>query len=863
MAEPSRVAKASTVTHLRTEKTFGKNELDTEEQSDPWKYLMWLILKNRIFNMRISSLWKTSYPQLSAGDLANHLYDQKLGGDDDLLHMEDLVQTDQEAMGHQEDRDHGGGPCLVLGRWAHFKEKLADDYDSVRVARISVFDSHFVCLLEGFMILVVICSMIATPCTFMYDGRWSNPSRVPGGMQLLHFDLSMDVLYGMYLMCLLDMSYIHPNTRMEVVTSSKICRYHLRSPNYWIKAFSATVYLWIIAFDAPLWFNLVKLWRIGVFVYLPDSLWRLRDSSEIRLARPVVLLVCASHWCACLLFCFGGFFEAWQKCQVCSARDEVCAAECAARTTNFRGYQVSGEVSSYVVAMVEALYMLTGALDGPTGDGARDGHFGALIIVVLFAPLGQLFVSWFIASIVQETALSTALETRHSENRAFMTHALQNLNIPKDLQRRVLSMHYFQKMSRDHEALHILFNGKNLNSSLASALRIYLYKESVLLCPYLCGKDPNYIIEVIQVLKDVVCLPGDYVARRGEIANCMFFVARGRLGVVIPDLIEPANVMKAKKVKELRIPDFFGDIALIKDCVRTCWIRAETYVLLASLSRVDVEVVWKYFPEEREQLQQNVAKIAMEDKKRAAKKRWKNAFGEKRNELLAMKRDSVETTDADGGDRMGRKQSIRQRVLDDADGADDGDDDDGFGGNLVSGDSAALPSNMGSDSQEQLLSQVLQRQVELEKKVDMQQTMLAAALQALGVSAPLAVDDRAAASPASPGFGGSAAGGVGEATPPPRQASRRSIKKPKLVNKKAGSVATTAAAVTPSAQSPSSTLVPAAATADSGGALEAEQTGSDPAAVTSQKTSADVSGAEGQQARAAQEAELESTSSTL
>ena len=30
-----------------------------------------------------------------------------------------------------------------------------------------------------------------------------------------------------------------------------------------------------------------------------------------------------------------------------------------------------------VVAYVEAIYMLTGALDGPTGDGAREGHFGA------------------------------------------------------------------------------------------------------------------------------------------------------------------------------------------------------------------------------------------------------------------------------------------------------------------------------------------------------------------------------------------------------------------------------------------------------------------------------------------------------
>lgn len=787
-------SKGSMVTGLRTEQTFEKNK-SAQTMKDAWSRLLWLIFKQQLFNLSVPSLWRTRYPRLSAGDLANHLYDENLGGDYDLLRIEDLVQNDQEAMSSQEKIDR--------------EIECRQD----RVARISVFDSSYVAALEAFMILVVTTSMLVAPLTFMYDGRWSNvSSTVPGGMTLLSLDISMDVLYGLYHILLLDMSYIHPDTRMEVVTTSKILRYRLRSPIYWMKVCSTTVYIWIILCDVPLWFNIVKVLRIGVFMYLPDSLWRLRESSGIRLARPVVLLVCCSHWCACFLFCFGGFFEVWERCQNCSAHDAVCSAECAARTTRFRGNEVSGEISSYMVAMVEALYMLTGALDGPTGDGAREGHFGALIIVVLFAPLGQLFVSWFIASIVQETALSTALETRHSENRAFMLHALQNLNIPKDLQRRVLSMHYFQKMSRDHEALNILFDGKNLNSSLASALRIYLYKESVLLCPYLVGKDPNYIIEVVQVLKDVVCLPGDYVARRGEIANCMFFVARGRLGVVIPDLEEPANVMKAKKVKELVIPDFFGDIALIKDCVRTCWIRAESYGLLASLSRADVEIVWKYFPEEREKLQQNVAKLAKEDKARAAKKRWKNAFGTKRAELLAMRRSlDPEANDTSGGaddtngtNGMGRVPSTRQRVLDAANSATAADGADGGYDNLISGDSAALPNDVARESSEHLLTQVLQRQVELESKVDMQQKMLAAALQALGVSVP---DDRTAPSPGSP-----SAADAGESTPPPRQTHRRSVKKLKMASKKA-SIAAPAAVFTTAAQSPSSSEIPAAALA--------------------------------------------------
>ena len=50
--------------------------------------------------------------------------------------------------------------------------------------------------------------------------------------------------------------------------------------------------------------------RGGVFVELPDSFWRLRDTSEVRLAKPILLLMGIAHWVASCLFSFGAWIVA-------------------------------------------------------------------------------------------------------------------------------------------------------------------------------------------------------------------------------------------------------------------------------------------------------------------------------------------------------------------------------------------------------------------------------------------------------------------------------------------------------------------------------------------------------------------------
>ena len=498
----------------------------------------------------------------------------------------------------------------------------------------------------------------------------------------------MSTTEAVYLLLMLEMSYLHPERRTEIVTRRRVIRSRLRSPLYWLKWLSVTAYFWVVTLDAPLFINILKLIRGGVFIELPDSFWRLRDTSEVRLAKPILLLMGIAHWVASCLFAVGGYLEYMQA-------NGIEASE-----TTFRGQVIDGRISSYVVAYVEALYMLTGALDGPTGDGARDGNFGALIIVVIFAPIGQLVVSLFISAILQEQDLKNALDKRHNENKAFIQRAVQILGIPKELQRRVFSMHYFQKMSHDIEAFQILFDGKNLSGALSSSLKIHLYQESVLQCNYLAQKDPNYIIEVVKILEDVVCLPGEYVARKGEIAYQMFFIARGTLSVLLPDVHHPNDVQYAKCVRKLKLSDNFGEVALLQDCVRTAWIRADSYALLASLSRHDIEVIWKHFPECRKELADAVAQVAAKDKQRNAQNRWKGVnVGEKRKLLQKLKQDDPASRQSSRMSAMAAAEDEETNIL-------------------ASGDSAAVTTE--TDATTKMLCEVLQRQTSLEARFDAQ-----------------------------------------------------------------------------------------------------------------------------------------------
>ena len=56
---------------------------------------------------------------------------------------------------------------------------------------------------------------------------------------------SKDIIVALYLM-MLERRYFHPEQRMEIVTTRrKVTSSRLRSPLYWLKWLSVTIYFWM------------------------------------------------------------------------------------------------------------------------------------------------------------------------------------------------------------------------------------------------------------------------------------------------------------------------------------------------------------------------------------------------------------------------------------------------------------------------------------------------------------------------------------------------------------------------------------------------------------------------------------------
>lgn len=449
-----------------------------------------------LFNFQHLLQWRATkgqVPRYSVGDLESKIYDNVHHKEEGELLLPLKILSRDSSSEHQHagvDSLPGDGsspagaagePCLRFTDW---KAK--------RAAQACLF--------------VALISSIISPVTFIWGGSWANPDWVPGGRTLMVVDLLCDLGYLSYQLLQLKMSFLHPSRKVEVTDPYKILQYRMRSIWYLVKVFSATSYFWIIAFNASLLLNLSKIVRLYHFVRLPDPMWLVWDNGLIREMRPILLLIWLAHWVGCLLAWGGGYREAL-----------MTAGDGAVFETTLNGQTIPGEFSLYFMAFVEALYMLTGALDNPLGDGSyREKNFGSLMMVAVFGPVGCIIVAHFIATVVREQERKFALDIRHEENQAFVKRALENLNVPKELQRRVFSLHYFQKMSHDYEAFDHLFKNHTLSSPLEDAIRVYLY-QSVLCSTFFSNKEHSYILAVVRVLEDKAFLPGDYVVRVGEV----------------------------------------------------------------------------------------------------------------------------------------------------------------------------------------------------------------------------------------------------------------------------------------------------------------------------------------------------------
>lgn len=98
----------------------------------------------------------------------------------------------------------------------------------------------------------------------------------------------------------------------------------------------------------------------------------------------------------------------------------------------------------------------------------------------------------------------------------------------------------------------------------------------------------NLIKELSTVLRTHVFLPGDYIINKGEIGEQMYFIVDGQVLIIAAD--------KQTVVNKLCKGQYFGEIAIFFSMKRTSYVQADTFCILNSLKKKDLDEIVKSYP---------------------------------------------------------------------------------------------------------------------------------------------------------------------------------------------------------------------------------------------------------------------------
>jgi len=204
-------------------------------------------------------------------------------------------------------------------------------------------------------------------------------------------------------------------------------------------------------------------------------------------------------------------------------------------------------------------------------------------------------------------------KTQYREKMEKINTFLKYRNMPENLTKRINDYYdYLWESRRGYDESSVV---DELPFSLRIQVATELHREIIAKVPLFAGASSAFIRDLILNMVSVVFTPGDYVVRKGEIGEEMFFISRGSVDVVSED----ESIVFAT----LQEGAFFGEIALLLSTPRTATIKAKDYCDLYSLNKTTFERILSRYPD----FAKNVKEMAEQRRKEteeAAKKASKS-----------------------------------------------------------------------------------------------------------------------------------------------------------------------------------------------------------------------------------------------
>ena len=188
-----------------------------------------------------------------------------------------------------------------------------------------------------------------------------------------------------------------------------------------------------------------------------------------------------------------------------------------------------------------------------------------------------------LASLLANSDLArTQFRARIEKINTFMRYK----DVPLDLQENIKEYYdYLWNNRRGFDESAVL---DDLPQSLKIQVALHLNRDIIAKVPMFNGASDDLIQQIVLNLKPVLYTPGDFIFRKGEMGDKMFFISRGHVEIVSED---GKNVFAT-----LTDGSFFGEIALLFSSERTASVRASDYCDLYTLDKETFDNVLSKFP---------------------------------------------------------------------------------------------------------------------------------------------------------------------------------------------------------------------------------------------------------------------------
>ncbi len=184
---------------------------------------------------------------------------------------------------------------------------------------------------------------------------------------------------------------------------------------------------------------------------------------------------------------------------------------------------------------------------------------------------------------------------------------LKYKKIPPALSNRVRS--YYVNLWENKHGIDEKDIWHDLPSAIKIDLSLYLHEELVNKVPFFQNANIELKRELVMELKPSVFMKGDLIFREGDVAHHMFFISKGSVEI----FLEKGNI----SIATLPEGSFFGEIALVKESLRTASVRALDFCDIYTLSKDSFHEITRHHPSFGKHVMEFVEKRANESQSKA------------------------------------------------------------------------------------------------------------------------------------------------------------------------------------------------------------------------------------------------------